>query len=246
LYPGVRSKIGVEVADSKLTTDLSAIEVMKPLRRMVLELGTGAVNVTALKSRDQMIAHVAKYDKDLPNLSSRSGKPRPVDEWVDADFRPPSPKPKPKPRPAPVRRTLIPRDCHLTVSNAKIAEIAKGLRTLALADFPHSISVLFRVFLEQSVDHYLTAAGVLLDMPTSGGKRDKNLRAKVGEAVAQMVKTGTPKRHLAGVERGIDDRNNPLFIEALHDYVHSRFYSPVERELKVAWDNSQLFFEKIW
>jgi len=60
----------VDIADSKLITDLSATEVMKPLRRMVLELGTGAVNVRALKSRDQMIAHVLKYDKDLPNLSS--------------------------------------------------------------------------------------------------------------------------------------------------------------------------------
>jgi hypothetical protein len=106
--------------------------------------------------------------------------------------------------------------------------------------------VLYRVFLEQSVDHYLTVAGIPLDTDTPGGKRDKNLRTKVGEAIAQMVKRGTQKRHLAGVERGIDDRNSPLFIDALHDYVHNRFYSPTERDLKVAWDNSQLFFEQIW
>jgi hypothetical protein len=102
------------------------------------------------------------------------------------------------------------------------------------------------VFLEQSVDHFLTAAGVPLDVMTPAGNRDKNLRAKVGEAVAEMVKNGTPKRHLAGVEKGIDDKKSPLFIDTLHDYVHNRFYSPQERELKVAWDNSQLFFEQIW
>lgn len=171
--PAVRAKIGVEIANSKLTTDLPPGEVIKPLRRMVLELGTAAINVTALKSRDQMVAYISKYGKDLPNLAARSGKQASVDEWSDRDFRPPSPKPAPKPRPAPVRRTLIPRDCHLTVSNAKIAEITKELRTLALADFPHSISVLFRVFLEQSVDHYLTVAGIPLETATSGGKRDK-------------------------------------------------------------------------
>lgn len=168
-----------------------------------------------------------------------------MDEWGDTDFRPPSPKPKPKPRPAPVRRTLIPRDCYLIVSNAKIAEISKELRALLIADFPHSISVLFRVFLEQSVDHYLTTAGIPLDTTTGSGKHDKPLRTKVGEVIAEMVKNGTPKRHLAGVERGIDDKNSPLFINALHDHVHNRFYSPTERDLKVAWDNSQLFFETI-
>lgn len=245
--PGVRAKIGVEIANSKLTTDLPPDEAIKPLRRIVVELGTGVVNVTALKSRDQMVSYISGYAKDLPNLSKRTGKPKPVDEWTDPDFRPPSPKPAgPKPRPAPVRRTLIPRDHHLTVSNAKIAEITKELRMLSLADFPHAISVLYRVFLEQSVDHYLTAAGIALDATTSGGKRDKNLRTKVGDAITEMVKRGTPKRNLAGVERGIDDKNSPLFVDALHDYVHNRFYLPTVRELKVAWDNSQVFFGQIW
>jgi hypothetical protein len=246
--PGVRTKIGVEIANQKLTTDLPPDEAIRPLRRMVLDLGTRAVNVTALKSRDQMVEYISNYGKDLPNLAKRTGAQKAVDEWGDPDFRPPPAQParQPRPRPAPVRRTLIPRDCHLTVSNAKIAEITKELRTLNLADFPHAISVLFRVFLEQSVDHYLTSAGILLDTTTPAGKRDKNLRAKVGEAIAEMVKRGTQKRHLAGVERGIDDKNSPLFIDALHDYVHNRFYSPKERDLKVAWDNSQVFFEQIW
>jgi hypothetical protein len=107
--------------------------------------------------------------------------------------------------------------------------------------------VLFRVFLEQSVDHYLTTAGIELDEPIGGGgKRGKNLRKKVSETIAQMVKTGTHKRHIVGIEKGIDDKNSPLYVESLHDYVHNRFYSPVERDLKVAWDNSQLFFETKW
>jgi hypothetical protein len=58
-----------------------------------------------------------------------------------------------------------------------------------------------------------------------------------------MVKGGVRKKDLAGVERGIDDKNSPLFVATLHNYVHNRFYSPTERDLKVAWDNSQLFFE---
>lgn len=245
--PAVRNLIGVDIAESKLKTDLPASEVIKPLRRMVLDLANETVNVSDLKNRDQMVAYAKKLGNDLPNLAKRTGDMKAVDEWSDRDFKPPAPKPKPKPKPTPpVRKSLIPRDCYLTVSNAKIAEISKELRSLTLADFPHAISVLFRVFLEQSVDHYLTAASIPLTVKTPGGPKDKKLKAKVKEAIAEMVKNGTPKKDLAGVEKGIDDKNSPLFTETLHNYVHNRFYSPTERDLKVAWDNSQLFFETIW
>ena len=198
--PAVRGKIGVEISDSKLKTDLPAAEVIKALRRIVLELVTQEINVTQLKSKDQQVAYVSKFRKDFPNLKKRTGTMKPVDELGERDFKP-SPKPKPRPKPAPVRRTLIPRDCYFTVSNAKIAEIAKELRNLPLSEYPHSISVLFRVFLEQSVDHFLTAAKISLETTTKAGKKDKTLRTKVGEAIAEMVKNGTPKKNLDGVSK---------------------------------------------
>lgn len=243
--PAVRDKIGVEISDSKLKTSLSPAEVIKPLRKIVLDLAYETVNVTKLKSKEQQIAYVSKLGKDLPDLAKRSGPLKAVDGLEEKDFKPSTPKPKPKPKP-PVRKTLIPRDCYLTVSNAKIAEIMKELRWLPLADYPHSISVLFRVFLETSVDHYLDAAGIPLQVATPGGKKDKGLRQKVRDAIDQMVKSGTPKKDLDGVSKGIDDKNSPLFVDTLHNYVHNRFFSPTERDLKVAWDNAQLFFENIW
>lgn len=245
--PAVRAKFGVEIEGGKLTTSLPAEEVIKPLRRLVLELASETVNVSALKTKDQMVGYVSKYEKDLPNLKKKSGNLKPVDELAERDFKPTSPaKTKRRTKAAPVRRTLIPRDCYLVVSNPKIAEIAKELRTLALSEFPHSISVLFRVFLEQSVDHYLTAAKIPLDKAANNGKKDKSLKEKVRDTIKHMADNGTPKKNLNGVEKGIDDSKSPLYINTLHDYIHNRFYSPQERELKVAWDNSQLFFENIW
>jgi hypothetical protein len=248
--PAVRAKIGVDISDAKLRTDLLPTEVIKPLRRMVLDLANEVVNVSALKSKDQMVAYVSKIGKDLPNTGKRTGKLVAVDEWSDRDFSTASAKPKPKPKPKPpVRKTLIPRDCYLTVSNAKIAEIVKELRDLPLVQYPHSISVLFRVFLETSVDHFLSVSGVPLHVvvKTKGGDKsvDKSLRKKVEEAIDELVKKGVSKKDLAGVAKGIDDKNNPLHHETLHLYVHNRFYSPTERELKVAWDNAQLLFEQI-
>jgi hypothetical protein len=214
---------------------------------MVLDLARGDINVTNLKSRDQQIAYVSKLGKDLPDLNKASSELRPVEGLEDRDFKPAAtPKPKRKPKPPVLRKTLIPRDCYFTVSNAKIAEIAKELRSLELIYYPHSISVLFRVFLEQSTDHYLTAAGIALSVTTPNGAKDKSLRAKVGEAIKEMVKAGTREKDLAGVARGIDNKNSPLSADTLNSYIHNRFFSPTERELKVAWDNAQLYFEKIW
>jgi hypothetical protein len=103
--------------------------------------------------------------------------------------------------------------------------------------------------LEQSTDIYLTAAGISLTLPLAPPApqhKEKSLRQKVGEAIKHMTDNGTPEKNLLGVSKGIDNRNSPLCVETLHNYVHNVFYSPTERDLTVAWDNSQPYFEKIW
>jgi hypothetical protein len=81
---------------------------------------------------------------------------------------------------------------------------------------------------------------------TAGGIKDKKLRKKVEEAIAHIVKNGVPKRNLDGISKAINDKDNPLHPDTLHNYVHNRFFSPTEKDLKVAWDNAEPFFERIW
>jgi hypothetical protein len=245
--PDVRKRIGVEVGDDKLKTALPATEVMKPLRRIVLDLATKTVNVNHLKKKGDQVAYVDKLGKDLPDLTRKSGTAKPVETLDERAFKG-TPRTKHKPRPrVPIRKALIPKSCHLNVTNSKVAEIYKELRTLPLLEYPHAISVLFRVFLEQSVDHYLTGAHISLFQPPPNNTKDKTLRTKMDDAIDHMIKVGgMNKRHLDGVSKGVNDKNSPLYIGSLNNYVHNRFFSPTERELKVAFDNSQPFFEKIW
>jgi hypothetical protein len=69
---------------------------------------------------------------------------------------------------------------------------------------------------------------------------------KIGEAIDHMILNGTSRKNLDGVAKGIDKSTSPLYVDTLHNYVHNLFYSPTERDLTVAWDNSQPYFEKIW
>lgn len=142
---------------------------------------------------------------------------------------------------------LIPRACVLRVSNTKIAEVTKELRTLPVKTYPHAISVLFRVFLELSVDEYLKQHGISLTLTVQGGRMtDKKLAKKVEEAVQHMVSAGAPAKEFTGITKALSEKHNPLHPDTLHAYVHNAFYSPTERDLTVAWDNAQPFFQRLW
>ena len=142
---------------------------------------------------------------------------------------------------------LIPKSCALRVTNTKVAEVMKELRALSVASYPHAISVLFRVFLELSTDQYLKLHGLSTTTTAPGGRVvDKNLRTKVEEAAAHMVSAGADQKDLKGITNALSDVKNPLHPNTLNAYVHNGFYSPTERDLTVAWDNAQPYFEKLW
>lgn len=243
--PDVRSQLGLEVQGDKLLTNLPAAELIRPLRRIVRDLVSQTINVTALKKKNQQVEYVRSLGTDLPDLTKASQTQRQVDELQDKEFLAAKPKVVREPK-AVIRKTLIPKDLRLKVTNPKVAEIYKELRSLNIADYPHAVSVLLRVFLELSVDHYLTASGLGVTEHTPGGTKDKKLRKKVEESLEDMFAKGAPRYELSGISKAINDRSNPLNIDTLNNYVHNRFFSPTEGDLRVAWNNSQPFFERIW
>lgn len=247
--PDVRSKIGFEIKDDKLLTALPADEAIKPLKRIVLDLAEKKINVTGLKLKTHQVDYVSQLSKaDTPDLTKRTGTLRQVEVIEERDFsRPATAQPARAPTTRQAKRnTAVPRACKLNVTNPKIAEIYGELRSLRLGQHPHAIAVLLRVFLETSVDHYLTKAGVPLSTTTSGGDRDKTLTKKVEEAIDELIKHGATKKDFVGVVRALSVKTHPLSVDLLHAYVHNRFVSPTERDLTVAWDNAQPLFERIW
>lgn len=228
--------LGLEIQGDKLLTSLPASEVIKPLRRVVRDLANATINVTKLKLKEQQVDYVHKLGSDLPDLTKATPTRVRVESLTDSDFgkvSPAKPAIKQRVKRTPERKNLIPSTCGLRVTNGKIAEIEKELRSLPLVTYPHAISVLLRVFLEQSTDHYLTAHGIPLTVPSTGSKGGanlKSLKSKVQEAVHHMISTGADKKSLDGVSKSIHDKNSPLNADTLNNYVHNAFYSPQERE----------------
>ncbi len=61
-----------------------------------------------------------------------------------------------------------------------------------------------------------------------------------------MVSNGAGKKGFDAIKRGMADKRSPLSVDLLNSYVHSRFVGATERDLTVAWDGAQPFFERIW
>ncbi len=245
--PGVRRLIGVDIVKGALVTGLPASEVVKPLRRLVLDLAEKRVNVSGLKSRDQQMDYVkALSSEDKPNLS-KMGPVHQVGSLHDASLGP-EPDARTRVRAGVVRKTVAPGRFRPGIANAKIHAILKELKGLNAEKFANSGAVLLRVFLELSVDSFLEKNGIPLQTKVAPSRSvDKNLRKKVSESIEHMVKNhDADRKDFLSVSRGLSDSASPFSIELLHAYVHNRFVTPKGKDLISAWDDAQRYFEQLW
>ena len=246
--PDVRTEIGLSIKDGKLLTTLPADEAIKPLRRIVLDLAEKRVNVTQLKKKDQQVAYVKKLDANARPDLSKKGPERPVLEIEASDFSKPVKQTKNRRKLDPSdRKTVVPKGCNLVIPDNRFAQIFRELRTLKLDDAPNAIAVLTRVFLELSVEQYMTKNDIPL-VTLVPGRQDieKSLKKKVEETVAHMKSNGAAARDLQPVVRALSVKHSPLNMDLLNAYVHNRHAAPSPGELRAAWDNAQAFFERIW
>jgi hypothetical protein len=247
----VRAELGLDVKAGKLVTKLPAAELVKPLKKIVLDLASKETQVGSLMRTEDMLEYVRGLGKgNLPDLSKARADERGFDEIPTSEFaklRPTTSRRKLDPSD---RREIVPKGCPVNVTDNRIAEIYKELRTLKLEEgpspAPNAIAVLLRVFLEMSVDHFLENNGGSLTATDNGRVRWKKLDKKLKEVVAMLVSMGVAETKLASVIRSVDVKTSPMNVELFHLYVHERFATPSPAELKAAWNNAQPLFEKIW
>ena len=143
------------------------------------------------------------------------------------------------------RNYLIPSSCRLIIYETKINNIYRELRNdLILNDttkaVPNAVGVLFRVFLEISIDYFLEKYGITL-------KKDTKLSGKITICAQKMEEKGIANSNqLINIRKVASDKNNLLNIQYFHDYVHSYKTQPSTSDLKLKWDNLQEFFELLW
>jgi hypothetical protein len=143
------------------------------------------------------------------------------------------------------RTHLIPASCNLIIPEVKINNIYRELKDDLLLDdskraVPNAVAVLFRVFLETTIDCLLEKEGINLpDKITLAGKITKCCDHLENQKIAT-------KKQLGNIRKVATDKHHLLGIQNFHDYVHSYKSHPSSSDLKSKWENLQEFFEIVW
>jgi hypothetical protein len=141
----------------------------------------------------------------------------------------------------PTRDVLIPYECALTVHDARSREIEGELRKMSIQEFTNGVAVLFRVFIEMSVDWYLNDQGVAVSSSARLGEKVKaagdhlHKRSKLTLAQVKPVRQASQKNSYLGPT-----------ITLFNDYVHNAAMFPAPGDLRSHWNSLQPFLQAIW
>jgi len=235
--PEVRDFLGIASADGVPRRFLHESEVLKGLTKVLRDIADGmAVGKVydAAKQREYINGFPPEH---TPNQQREVKDSRPM----VPPAQPPQVQSKPRgPRPSHQRKYLVPVGVQYSIKDTRLRAIFHELRDLELNDYRNAVSVLFRVFVELSIELYLDHNSVAYNDVD-------NLSKKAEKAAAHMDQQKWASKHeLKGIKAAIASPHNPLSFNTFNAYVHNRHFHPTGPDLATAWDNVQSFLDILY
>jgi hypothetical protein len=138
----------------------------------------------------------------------------------------------------------------LSIKDNRIARIYREARRIDPGDFTNASSLLLRVFLELSVDHYLEEKNFPLPKKhlQNGRKRWSDIGINLQEKVQTVLDDLDPTKRDPDLKMARKGLNGDMghSIGSLHDLIHNRLCEQSDRELKQAWERWQPFWKRLY
>jgi len=241
--PDVRNFLGIEIIDGNIETDVEEKEVIKGLNAIAKDLLNPKFSVKAIYTKQDRKDYISKIPiASRPDVSKKSKK-----RWqFKGSQAKPTPKPTPSPKPNPKeRKTLIPKNCTLQISKPKVNNIYHELRKLDVLVYTNAAAVLYRVFIELSVDSYIEEHQ--LAQTISASKSGMDFQQKVFQVATHLeTKKLADQAICKGIKVSVKNANDILGIDTWHAYVHNNKFSPQAGNLILTWDAMQDFMTILW
>ncbi|MFC4096399.1 hypothetical protein [Euzebyella saccharophila] len=237
--PDIRKVVGLKVRDGKLTSQLTPDEIKKPLTKIIKDLTSKDFKVKEIYSKSDRLNYIETFKPtDIPDNTASVG------QWEIITSTPPkntSKKSKKKgKRLSTDRNTIIPKSCVIPINQPRINKIYRELKDLDLRYFENAGSILFRVFIELSIDTYIEEKKITY-------KGRETLANKVGAVSADLVNNKVVTKHEAKpINTAVTNPNSILSINTFNAYVHNKHFSPIPKDLKTTWDGFEKFITKLW
>lgn len=233
--PYVRQALGISLSKGALTSEFPPQETKKVLKRVVSDLATGNITVTDIKRKEDRARYVDSLPKDhLPNPAKRQeswslSQRRPTEEKAAGE------KSVTSQRPNKDRAHLIPANCQLSVNHDRLNKIYWELRRgLKVADAPNAVAVLFRAFVEMSVDFFMDTQGI-------AGTNRKGYSLKFEEKVAAVISHFEDSRQLSPKAsrqvRLLLNSDSVSHPQTFHSFVHDRTALPTAPVMFSMWSS---------
>jgi hypothetical protein len=235
--PAVRARLGIEAQKDGSVHFSDEAAAIKGLLYIINDIVT-KTKVKDIYTKEQRVEYANRLPSDIILKPSA-----PITGWQKpANTVGPTAKRTALARLKQQRDRLIPSDCILHVSDAKLKRIERELRTLSLKDYANAATVLFRVFIELSLDSYT--------------ERMKVPNTSVHDKLSKKLEDVS--NHLKGEGRLSEQASKPVklawqkgsylspSIVLMHEYIHNLHMVPSPSDLLAHWDSLQPFVVALW
>ncbi|MBK5213809.1 MAG: hypothetical protein JJE55_09145 [Flavobacteriaceae bacterium] len=238
--------IAGKVFNGKIFSRLNKVDIDKYLNTLVLKKVDSNSDKKKTNQKEHIVekkieGNIKKLDNDGEDISKVVNTNKGTSGAILPD------KKNKLKRKSTSRTRLIPKSCKLNIKNNKVNNIFRELRDdLLLSDstksVPNAVGVLFRVFLEVTLDEYAEKKH------GHNFKKDSGISSKIEWVVDKLISLGYPNK-LFSVINSVGSSKKQytyLSIEKFHEYVHSNTLEPSSSELKTKWDLLEPFFVIIY
>jgi hypothetical protein len=247
---GVREALGLTVVDKQLVSSYPKDEIAKTLRKIADDLRSKRITVPDIYDDRLRQKYISTFTTDeMPDPATKLAAPMVLTDLPKGGAAPTAPTttptaPKTKPKKKAQRASVAASDAKINPSAPRTNAVYQELVTLDADRYPNAASVLFRVFVELSIDDYVYRHELMTQDAVLNTPLAKRLKA-VND---HLFQAGAVPKGLHAVVQLVANNQHGLAASMVtfNQYVHNSYAFPKPSELRTSWDELQPFLEAVW